>query len=87
MLLLDIAAEQLNIVVNHFKRSVPQYTSKRKRISSVQNVKFRHRMPERMRGDSDAGNVRLTAIGMHFVLQGSCTDLFVVHVDEYGIRL
>lgn len=35
-----------------------------------------------MRGDSDAGYARHAAVGLDFVLQGSCTDLFVIHVDE-----
>jgi len=87
MLLLNIAAEQFHIIIDHFQRGMSQNTSESKWVAAVQNIKLRHRMPERMWRDSDAGNVRHVTIGLHFVLQGSCTDLFVFHVDEQGIRL
>lgn len=46
-----------------------------------------HCMSKCVRGNSDAENARCATEGVHFVLQGSCADLFVVHIDEQGICL
>jgi len=77
MLLLNIAAKKLLIIIHHFKGGVPQATSKRKWIFTVQSIKYSHCMPERVRGDSDADNACHATIGLHFVLQGACTNLFI----------
>lgn len=46
-----------------------QNAPKSQRIASVQNVKLRHRVPERMRRDSHSRNVCRVTIGMHLILQ------------------
>ncbi|WP_329959285.1 hypothetical protein [Paenibacillus athensensis] len=54
MLLLDITAEEFNIIVKHIECSVTKNTPEGKRIAAIQNVKLRHRMSECMGRDPNS---------------------------------